>query len=326
MFLPKYLERVTGPGPYANFCALMRLFALSLISFSILFSPFSQSEEQKLSPWTVITKIPETSMTALKMSFSKEAIWPWVGVIGSTALLYEYDPDILREVQKGGRDWGIGNEERTRTFIKVGQYDILRLPTDTGSAIYFFGDGWTHIGTAVGFFLVGHYQDRPRAYNTGVELFHAFTTSTIFSQIIKRATGREAPSDRTEARGKWRPFPSIAAYNDDTAKYDAMPSGHIMTATITFTVLNHNYPEYSHWIIPIGSVWVTVLGLQMVNNSVHWASDYPLGIAMGLLFGNISAKLSDPKPDDESQKSAWKFQFYPSVDGDTPMINVGAMW
>lgn len=317
---------MTDPKHHANSCALMKHTLTTLILFGLLQTSIAQSEEQKLSPWSVISKIPETSMTALKMSFSKEAVWPWVGIIGSTWLLYEYDPDILREIQKGGRDWGIGNEEKTRTFIRIGSQDILRLPTDTGSSIYFFGDGWTHISTAVGFFLVGHYGDKPRAYNTGIELFHAYTVSTIFSQIIKRSTGREAPSDRSEARGKWRPFPSISAYNDDTAKYDAMPSGHIMTATITFTVLNHNYPEYSHWIIPIGTVWVTALGLQMVNNSVHWASDYPLGIAMGLLFGNISAKLSDPKPEEDAQKSSWNFQFYPSVDGETPMINVGAMW
>ena len=37
-------------------------------------------------------------------------------------------------------------------------------------------------------------------------------------------------------------------------------------------------------------VWniMTLLGLQMMNNGVHWASDYPLSIAMGYYLGKIA--------------------------------------
>ena len=33
---------------------------------------------------------------------------------------------------------------------------------------------------------------------------------------------------------------------------------------------------------------MTLLGLQMMNNGVHWASDYPLSITMGYYLGKIA--------------------------------------
>ena len=50
----------------------------------------------------------------------------------------------------------------------------------------------------------------------------------------------------------------------------------------------------------------------MVNNGVHWASDYPLGIAMGYVFGKASAKLGRPKEKNKTaDETAW--QIVPSM-------------
>lgn len=32
----------------------------------------------------------------------------------------------------------------------------------------------------------------------------------------------------------------------------------------------------------------------MVNNGIHWASDYPLGIALGYFFGKSALKMAKP--------------------------------
>ena len=55
----------------------------------------------------------------------------------------------------------------------------------------------------------------------------------------------------------------------------------------TLTIITENYPEYPI-IKPIGYTLMTLLGLQMMNNGVHWASDYPLSIAMGYYLGKIA--------------------------------------
>lgn len=269
----------------------------------------------------IVTGIPETSLRTWNASTSKEAILPWALTIGSSFFLWANDQNYVEDVQQWGRDLGIGNSENTKTVFSVGPYPILRLPSDTGSWLYFLGDGWTHFGIAGGFLLNGYLkEENSRAWNTGVQIVHGMFVSTIMNQAIKRSTGRETPSKASEPRGKWRPFPSTAAYNKTQPLYDAFPTGHIMTASLVFTIINENYPEYKWYTIPIGTVWCTLLGLQMMNNGVHWASDYPLGIAMGITIGTMSTRLG--RTMENNGKTAFRPIIYPSVAMDgTETIN-----
>jgi hypothetical protein len=250
---------------------------------------------------SVITEMPETGWDGLKTSFSRESLPYWGLILGSTAVLYHYDEDILRDIQHSGRKMGIGNGDNTHAAVHIGPWP-LRLPTDTGSAFYFLGDGLTHFSIAGSLLGYGYFSDNSRPYNTGLQLFHGIAVSTFFSQVLKRSFGRESPYVKTQDFGAWRPFPNFSQYGSDTPKYDAMPSGHIMTATVTFTVLIENYPEHEFWLRPLEITWLTLLGYQMVNNGVHWASDYPLGIAMGYVFGKAATKLGKPRTKDEEKK------------------------
>ena len=280
----------------------------SVASFAVENEYSVLDESQRIQFKELLTYIPQTSMLTLQKGFSKESIPWWVGIVGSTLILYNNDEVILRNWQQEGRNAGIGNEDHTRPYIYYKDLDILRLPTDTGSAMYYLGDGWMHFGIAGGFLYYGHSSNNNRAYNTGMRIVHGMTVSTIFSQILKRFFGRESPYVRSEYLGKWRPFPSIAAYQSKTPQYDAMPSGHIMTATLTFTIINSAYPEYSNYIVPLAVVWISALGFQMVNNGVHWAADYPLGIALGYVVAKATMQLgkdpTDPRSSSES-KTSW---------------------
>lgn len=272
--------------------------------------------EYKYTRWNyldTLLDIPQTTLTIAKEAFGPGTFWPWMGIISSSALLYVYDEEILDEVQRFGRKIGLGNEDNTRTILSLGEIPLFRGPTDAGSTLYYLGDGWTHMTIAMGFALYGEVAERPRAFNTGLQIFHGMLVSTIFNQAVKRASGRESPLVRTERRGKWRPFPSVADYQEKTSKLDAFPSGHVMTATITFTVISENYPEYDYWVKPVQYVWLSLLMLQMINNGVHWASDYPLGIAMGYLTGKIVARngRSSLHKKDQSQ-----IIYMPMLDGD----------
>lgn len=297
-----------------------------LIALSAAFSQFAHAtpdNSKRLKPLQVITGIPQTGIRTVKTSFSKDAIVPWTAITVSTIGLYAYDQEMLEEVQRWGRNAGVGNSDNTKTVLKAGPYPIFRLPSDTGSTLYFLGDGWTHFTIAGSFFLTGQLVEGNRANNTGLEIVHGMIVSTFFSQLLKRSTGRESPSEATKDRGAWRPFPNPNEYGKNTARYDAFPSGHIMTATLTFTVINSNYPEYSYITLPIGGLWLTALGLQMMNNGVHWASDYPLGIAMGYVIGKMSTKLGEP--DQPQEKTARHLPIiYPGQFDETETIN--ALW
>ncbi len=274
--------------------------------FVLFISLTTYAEEEKLRFSQVFTEMPATSLKTLKKSFSKEALPAWGAIAGSTGVLIYYDEQLYADAKKRGRDWGIGNEDNTKAVFSLGQYELLRLPTDTGSFLYFLGDGWTHAGIAGGFMAAGHLSDNNYNFNTGVMLFHGMFVSTVFNQTLKRSFGRESPNVSTHERGNWKPFPSFKEYNTRTGSYDAMPSGHVMTATLTFTILAERYPQYAKVIYPVAGVWVTALGFQMTNNGVHWASDYPLGIAMGYVIGKMSAQIGkDESKTKEDLKTGW---------------------
>ncbi len=279
------------------------LFAFSLVLFFI----FPVLAEEKLEFKQIFTEIPSTTKATFKKSFSKESIPYWGAIVGSTAALIYYDEQIYADLQKRGRNWGLGNEDNTKPFITFGGQELIRLPTDKGSALYFLGDGWTHASIGGAFLATGSIRKDNHAYNTGMMMWHGMVVSTIFNQALKRSFGRESPEVKTHERGLWRPFPSFNNYNTKTASYDAMPSGHVMTATMTFTILSERYPEQRKYIYPLGGLWVSALMFQMVNNGVHWASDYPLGIAMGYIFGKYATKMGqENKETNEETSTSWK--------------------
>lgn len=290
-----------------------------LILLLVIFSIHTKAEE-KLRLSSVFTEFAPTTKEALSISFSKDAI-PWWGVIlGSTGVLYQYDEELYSDFQRKGRAWGIGNEDNTKQVVTLGGQELVRLPSDTGSAMYFLGDGWMHAGIATGFATVGQFTKDTRAFNTGVMIAHGMVVSTVFNQTLKRSFGRESPEVKTSRRGSWNLFPSFNDYNTKTASYDAMPSGHIMTATLTFTIITERYPEYQNYLYPLAGVWLTALGFQMVNNGVHWASDYPLGIAMGYVIGKASTQMvqrTEPGKKDP-QETSW--MILPSFTSDVTAV------
>ena len=144
-------------------------------------------------------------------------------------------------------------------------------------------------------------------------IWHGMIVSTIFNQALKRSFGRESPEVSTSERGSWNLFPSFTDYNTKTASYDAMPSGHVMTATLTFTIISERYPQYNRYLYPMYGVWASALMFQMVSNGVHWASDYPLGIAMGYIIGKHSVQMGKDSAAKDGENTSW--QIMPSMNG-----------
>jgi hypothetical protein len=235
-------------------------------------------------------------------SFEKDN-WSNLGIIAaSTFILYRYDRQILNQSQKLGRKLGIGNIDHTKPMITYHNANIFRGPTDLGSAIYFLGDGWTHTTIFTSFLIAGAITDDNRALQTGTEIFHGLVINTFANQFLKHITGRESPMVATTERGTWKPFPNQVDYGRNVPRFDAYPSGHVATSMMTFTVIRNNYPEYDSVLAPVQWTWISLLAFQMMNNGVHWASDYPLGIAMGYMFGNIASETGRKKVTNNNEK------------------------
>jgi len=217
-----------------------------------------------------------------------------LGMTAGTLLLVKYDQKILNGSQKLARHMGLISDEKNgregRTILDLSTLGLdmpIRVPANSNSALYFLGDGLTHVSIAGGLALYGSINDDNRSRESAREIMESIISTGIIVQILKRSTGRESPFASMADGGRWRPFPSPSAYNENVPHYDAYPSGHLATAMATVTVLAGNYPEKTY-IKPVGYTLMALNAFGMMNNGVHWASDYPLGIAIGWLAADIA--------------------------------------
>ncbi len=218
-------------------------------------------------------------------AFQRENLSTYLGVAAMTAFLLVYDQDIVDESQRFGRRIGVKGDNNVKTVAKIAGFPI-QLPTDFSSSLYFIGDGWTHTALTSSFLTAGLIWDDTRALQTASQLAEGLLAVTIITQFLKHITGRQSPFKSTEPGGRWDFFPNQVKYHKNVPAYDAYPSGHLAAAMMTVTVISENYPEYK-FIKPFGYSLMTVLALQMLNNGVHWASDYPLAVVMGSAIGDL---------------------------------------
>lgn len=167
-------------------------------------------------------------------------------------------------------------------------YKNSRTVTDVSDFFVSLGDGKSQFALAGAFAAYGFLKDDNRALRTGSQIVQAVLASGAVVQVLKHISGRESPFVRTSPTGTWRFFPNQIDYHKHVPAYDAFPSGHICTAMATVIVIAENYP-HTTWIRPVGYVISGLVGVGMVNRGIHWYSDYPLGLALGYVFGMIAA-------------------------------------
>ncbi len=271
---------------------------------------------QKPKLFDCITKAPGDIVDFVKAGGNRDNFGWMTLTASSTAAMIKYDEEITIEGRRWGKDLNINDE----TSNSIG-FPFLELPTDLGTGLYFIGDGAVHISLMAGFLTYGLYQDDNRALQTASEITEGMLTSGLFTvQVLKHITGRTSPRANEDADGvyrdKWRAFPSQVAYHKSVSHYDAFPSGHLATSMMTYTVITENYPEY-FWIKPFGIALMTALSFQMVNNGVHWASDYPLAIVIGRVYGKLAVDKGRKKlqPDEAESTQAKNFSILPAIVG-----------
>ena len=228
--------------------------------------------------------------------FKRENVPAFVGIAAGSVVLWLADEPILHGAQSLGRTLHLRPDDRQNKLvyipIRVGNSKMpieFNVPDNLNSTFYFLGDGWTHLTIASSFMAYGLLKHDNRAAQTATQLGEAILSTGLVVQALKRTTGRQSPFQATHDRGLWDLLPAYSTYQGNVSNYDAFPTGHLATAMATVTVIAENYPEY-HFIRPVGYSLMGVLGYAMLNNGVHWASDYPLGIALGYGFAKIAVR------------------------------------
>jgi len=219
-----------------------------------------------------------------------------LGLAAGSVALWALDQVLVDGAQQFGRFAHLkaASTQKTLVYIpfRVGSANLpfeFNVPDNLNSTFYYLGDGWTHLAVASSFWIYGGIQKDNRALRTSSQLGEAIFSTGLVVQALKRLTGRQSPYVATKDRGEWHLFPSYSRYQNFVPNYDAYPTGHLATAMATVTVIAENYPEY-RFVRPVGYSLMGLLGYAMLNNGVHWASDYPVGIALGYAFAKIAVR------------------------------------
>ena len=246
-------------------------------------------------------KTPEKSEFITNVSDDMGQLWDksvdgnnlptWGLIASSTLVLYYFDEELIAESKRLGIELDIPphGDSVTTTRVGIGPYPIIKTTSDKGAMLYMIGDGFTHITIMGGFFTYGMINDDDKTLSVSSQLAEGLLDAAIVTQTLKHITGRQSPFKSTQKRGKWDLFPNQEDYVKDVPSYDAFPSGHLATTMMTVTVLAENYPNNAY-IKPVGYTAMILLTFQMMNNGVHWASDYPLAIGIGYSIGKIVSK------------------------------------
>lgn len=196
-----------------------------------------------------LKNIPGDEYSFVKYSLSSKNLSYIAYITLSTLLLMRYDREIYKETQRFAKRLNISQKDNTKTFVSFKKIAIFRGPTDTGSFMYFLGDGWITIGLACGFKTYGIMNDNLRAKSVSNQLIEGLLLTGFTTQFLKWASGREMPKVSSCCTGLWRPFRTD--YIKNRKFYDAFPSGHMASSVMTLTVISENYPE-KEYIKPAG--------------------------------------------------------------------------
>jgi len=249
-------------------------------------SPYRFHVYKKPGNFDFLLNAPADLANYTRDSFLDTSPVNFAGMMAVTAIMVYYDQQLIDAAHNMGDRWGISNTTSMKTWFKVFDFPI-QYPWDLGTGLYFIGDGWTHMSIAAGFLGFGLIKDDNRALQTASQIAEGMVTTAFVIQLLKHVTGRQSPFASTADGGLWRPFPDQVEYHKHVPRYDAYPSGHLATAMMTLTVIAENYPEYKY-IRPLGYTLMTILSWQMMNNGVHWISDYPLALAIGYSLAHIA--------------------------------------
>jgi len=231
-------------------------------------APLDSSGDESIKWYTMLTRIPGDWVRCSNITFRSENIPAFLGMTVLTGALIATDG----ETWKASDRW----------------YNSSRFVASVSDQFEQVGDGMPQFELSAAFAAYGLIWNDKRSVKTGSEIVEAILACGIVVQTLKHITGRESPFVSTRSNGRWDFFPNQITYHKRVPHYDAYPSGHIATTIATVTVITENYPEWK-WVKPIGYVITGLVGVGMGNTGIHWYSDYPLGIAIGYMFGMIAA-------------------------------------
>lgn len=261
----------------------LKLNSISVQEFKINDNLSYQYQKPKF--FDFIVKIPHDFGLMGSLFIQKDNMIWFGATVGATAALIPYDQKITNDSRNLGNQIGFESGHTYSGPIKM-------FPKNLNSTIFRLGNGFTALLVGGGLLTYGAINHNYRAIHTSSELMEGLLASGLLVQPFKRISGRESPfvaEENHNIGGDWEFCPSFSAYQKNTAAYDGMPSGHLTTLMTTVMIISENYKEIK-WIKPVGFGVMGLMGFEMLQSKVHWASDYPIAVFMGYVIGKSIVK------------------------------------
>ncbi len=164
----------------------------------------------------------------------------------------------------------VDNTIRNNIKLSTASNDNTLLDIGNKYGVYYYNLGLSGV-----LYLTQFVTKNKKIANTGKVLFESLVVSGLASISIKFIFGRSRPY-KEEVVGKLNWFETENVFN-------SLPSGHVITAFTTSTVLSKSIGNTYASIALYGLAGLTAY--QRMASDNHWISDVFLGSAIGILVG-----------------------------------------
>jgi len=219
---------------------------------------------------TLALHLPDSSAHSTTSSgerlFGKADVLAFTGAAVATAAIAPFDRTVQRAMQ--ARD----------------VHDVGALHT-TANALAFVGGPGPFVGGGL-LYVVGRTTNSERAATLGVTLTEGVTFAAVLNGLVKGFSGRELPNATTKDPGD---FSFGRGFHDRNGAFVSFPSGHTAASFAAATVVSEEVrvwnPSAASVVTPTAYSLATLVAISRLYQNLHWASDLPLGAAIGVWSG-----------------------------------------
>jgi membrane-associated phospholipid phosphatase len=147
-------------------------------------------------------------------------------------------------------------------------------------------------------YLGGVSSGSPRVARLGVTMTEGVLLAATLNGIVKGFAGRALPNAPSREPGE---FSFGRGFHDGNGPFVSFPSGHTAASFAAAAVLSEEASTWSspvsRFVAPAAYGTATLVAISRLYENVHWASDLPLGAAIGVWSGRTVAAWQRRHPD-----------------------------
>ena len=147
-------------------------------------------------------------------------------------------------------------------------------------------------------YITGMSAESPNVARLGVTLTEGVVLAATLNGVVKGFAGRALPSAAPSEPGD---FSFGRGFHDGNGPFVSFPSGHTAASFAMAAVLSDASkswgPTASRYVAPAAYTTATLVAVSRLYENVHWASDLPLGAAIGIWSGKTMAHWQRRHPD-----------------------------